>query len=39
MRIALVTAKHVEPHATDDKLLCQVLTARGHDYDWLAWDV
>ena len=38
MRIALVTAKHVEPHATDDKLLCEALTARGHDYDWLAWD-
>lgn len=38
MRIALVTAKHVEPHATDDKLLCQVLTVRGHDHDWLAWD-
>lgn len=38
MRIALVTAKHVEPHATDDKLLCEALSARGHDYDWLAWD-
>ena len=38
MRIALVTAKHVEPHATDDRLLCEALSARGHSFDWLAWD-
>jgi glutathione synthase/RimK-type ligase-like ATP-grasp enzyme len=38
MRLALVTAKHVEPHATDDRLLCEALTARGHGFDWFAWD-
>lgn len=38
MRIALVTAKHVEPHATDDRFLCEALAARGHGFDWLAWD-
>lgn len=38
MRIALVTAKHVQPHATDDNLLCEALAARGHGFDWLAWD-
>ena len=38
MRIALVTAKHVQPHATDDMLLCEALRDHGHGFDWLAWD-
>ncbi len=38
MRIALVTAKHEEPYATDDRLLCAALAARGYGFDWLAWD-
>lgn len=38
MRLALVTAKHVEPRATDDRLLCEALAARGHGFDWFAWD-
>ena len=38
MRIALVTARHVHPHATDDRLLCEALLEQGHGFDWLAWD-
>ncbi|HUO81577.1 MAG TPA: hypothetical protein VM616_01825 [Gammaproteobacteria bacterium] len=38
MRVALVTAGHVDPAKTDDRLLAAALTARGHDVEWLAWD-
>lgn len=38
MRIALVTAGHVDPAKTDDRLLAAALAARGHEVAWLAWD-
>ena len=38
MHLALVTARHVDPARTDDAELCSALAARGHRFDWHAWD-
>lgn len=38
MHIALVTAGHVDPAKTDDRLLAPAMMARGHKVEWLAWD-
>lgn len=38
MRIALVTALHVDPHLTDDVFLSDALAERGQGFDWRAWD-
>jgi|SRR5579859_260017 len=38
MRIALVTAKHIDPARTDDALLSAALAEQGHSFDWQAWD-
>src|SRR5690348_12877856 len=38
MRIALVTAQHIDPARTDDALLSAALAERGHSVHWQAWD-
>ncbi len=38
MRLALVTAKHVDPQRTDDAVLCAAIAEQGHSFDWHAWD-
>ena len=38
MRVALVTARQVDPFATDDLHLTRALEAAGIETDWLAWD-
>jgi glutathione synthase/RimK-type ligase-like ATP-grasp enzyme len=38
LRVALVTARKVDPFATDDAHLTRALAAAGIEADWLAWD-
>jgi glutathione synthase/RimK-type ligase-like ATP-grasp enzyme len=38
LRVALVTARKVDPFATDDAHLTRALASAGIDADWLAWD-